>query len=88
MNEPPIQIRNPEVVRDIRLLAQRLNLPLTEVVGEAVRRCLAEDEIQRTARHAARSQALAAVLADIDALPHAGPAIADADLYDADGFPR
>lgn len=88
MSEAPIQIRNPEVVRDIRILAQRLGLPMTEVVGEAVRRCLAEDDAQRMGKEAARAERLAAVLAEIDALPHAGQALTDADLYNADGFPR
>ena len=33
----PIQIRNPEIVEDIRKLAERTRLPITEAVGRAVR---------------------------------------------------
>ena len=43
MTDAPIQIRHPDVVRDIRALADRLGLTMTEVVAEAVRRRLAEE---------------------------------------------
>ena len=53
MNDVPIQIRNPEVIRAIRELAARKRLPITEVVGEAVSAelgrldCLKEAEVSR-----------------------------------------
>ncbi len=37
MNDAPIQIRNPDVVRSIRALAEKTGKPITEAVAEAVR---------------------------------------------------
>lgn len=88
MTMVPIQIRNPDVVRDIRALAKRLGLPLTDVVADAVRRRLAEEDGRGAAERMARQARLAAVLASIDALRHAGPRLSDDDFYGEDGFPR
>jgi hypothetical protein len=88
MTDAPIQIRNPDVVRDIRALADRLGLPITDVVADAVRRRLAEEVARSDAARADRARRLADVLASIDALPHAGQPLRDDELYDADGFPR
>jgi hypothetical protein len=88
MTSAPIQIRNPDVVRDIRTLAERLGLPLTDVVADAVRRRLAEADAAGAAERAARQARLGAVLASIDALPHAGRPLSDDDFYGEDGFPR
>jgi hypothetical protein len=88
MSDASLQIHNPDVVRDIRTLSERLGLPMADVVADAVRRRLAEEEARSNAVRAGRAQRLADVLASIDALPHAGLPLRDEDLYDADGFPR
>lgn len=87
MTEAPIQIRNPDVVRDIRALADKLGLPMTDVVADAVRRRLAEETDKARALQSDRKQRALDVLARIDALPKRGVAISDADLYGADGLP-
>ncbi len=87
MTEAPIQIRNPDVVRDIRALADKLGLPMTDVVADAVRRRLAEEMDKARALQSDRKQRALDVLARIDVLPKRGVAITDADLYGADGLP-
>jgi hypothetical protein len=88
MIDAPIQIRNPDVVRDIRALADRLGLPMTEVVAEAVRRRLSEENARADEARRDRKKRALDVLARIDALPQSGAVLTDADLYDAEGFPR
>lgn len=87
MTEAPIQIRNADVVRDIRALAERLGLPMTDVVADAVRRRLAEELDQAHGLQSDRKQRALDVLARIDALPKRGESLTDADLYDANGLP-
>jgi hypothetical protein len=88
VNEAPIQIRNPDVIRAIRELAARRQLPITEVVGEAVNAelgrlgCLRDSEVER------RLTAIRAVTARIARLPVLGPTPTDADFYDEDGCPK
>jgi hypothetical protein len=84
----PIQIRNPEVVRDIRLLAELMHQPITDVVAEAVRAKLAEAQRAREAVIAERRRRVAEVRAEIAALPIVGELLTDDDLYDEDGLPR
>jgi hypothetical protein len=88
MTNSPIQIRNPDVVRDIRALSERLKLPITDAVADAVRRRLAEDDAGKARAKAEKAQRIAAALAAIDALEHAGPPLHDSDLYGPDGFPK
>ena len=88
MTDAPIQIRNPDVVRDIRALADRLGLPMTDVVAEAVRRRLTEENARADEARIDRKKRALDVLARIDALPQSGVLLTDADLYDAEGFPR
>jgi hypothetical protein len=88
MTDAPIQIRNPEVVRDIRALAERLGLSMTDVVADAVRRLLAEEDARDGAARHARATWLAEVLAAIDALPHDGRPLSDDEIYDESGLPR
>jgi len=88
MKDAPIQIRNPEVVRDIRELAERTGLPLTEAIADAVRRRLAEEQAKDHARIAERRQAIDEILARVDKLPRIGPPLTDDDLYDEDGLPK
>jgi hypothetical protein len=88
MTAAPIQIRNPDVVRDIRRLADRLGLTMTDVVAEAVRKRLAEEEAAAEGARSARSGRIAVVLAAIDALPQTGQPLSDDDIYGPDGLPR
>jgi hypothetical protein len=88
MTGMPIQIRNPDVVRDIRALADRLGLPMTEVVADAVRRRLQEELGKASDAQAAAQRRVADVLARIDALAVTGPVLTDDDLYGPDGLPR
>ena len=88
MTSIPIRIRNPDVVRDIRALADRLGLPVTKVVTDAVRRRLQEEPGKVTDAQAAAQRRVADVLARIDALAVTGPVITDDDLYGPDGLPR
>jgi hypothetical protein len=88
MNDAPIQIRNPEVTRAIRELAEKKGQPITEVVADAVQAELArlgdaqEAEVQR------RIAKAEAIVARFRALPKLGPPLIDDDLYDEDGLPK
>ncbi|HEY1426934.1 MAG TPA: type II toxin-antitoxin system VapB family antitoxin [Caulobacteraceae bacterium] len=88
MNDAPIQIRNPEVTRAIRALAERKGQPITEAVAEVVlaelRRLegVDEAEVQR------RLRAVDDIVRRFNALPVVGPLLTDDDLYDDDGFPK
>jgi hypothetical protein len=84
----PIRIRNPDVVRDIRALADRPGLPITEVVADAVRRRLQNEPGKASDAQAAAQRRVADVLARIDALAVTGPILTDDDLYGPDGLPR
>ena len=88
MNDTPIQIRNPEVVKAIRALADQTQLPITEAVGEAVREALRKQDVTRDAEIQQRLAAIKDISRRIRELPIVGPAITDEDLYDADGMPR
>ncbi|MFZ4604089.1 MAG: hypothetical protein EBZ50_13985 [Alphaproteobacteria bacterium] len=88
MTDAPIQIRHPDVVRDVRALAERLGLTMTEVIADAVRQRLAEEDAKAVAARNDRMKRAREVIARIDALPKAGVALSDVDLYDAEGFPR
>jgi hypothetical protein len=88
MTVAPIQIRNPDVGRDIRALAERLGLPLTDVIADAVRRRLAEAVGKEADAQAAARRRVVDVLARIDALAVTGPILTDDDLCGPDGLPR
>jgi hypothetical protein len=84
----PIQIRKPDVVRDIRLLAELTGQPITDVVADAVRLKLGEAQRARDADIAERLKRVAEIQERVAALPRIGPLLTDADLYDEDGIPR
>jgi hypothetical protein len=88
MNDVPIQIRNPEVIRAIRELAAEKGQPITEVVGEAVRAELLRLSSRREAEIQRRMEAARKIIAEFNALPVVGPLLTDDDLYDEDGFPK
>ncbi len=83
----PIQIKRPDVVGDIRLLADLTGLPLTEAVAKAVRGQLAIERVRADARLARKLAAAERGLAEIRKLPVTGPLLTDDDLYDRDGLP-
>ena len=75
-------------MRDIRALADRPGLPITEVVADAVRRRLQNEPGKASDAQAAAQRRVADVLARIDALAVTGPILTDDDLYGPDGLPR
>ena len=83
-----IEIGNPEVVRDIRLLAEIMHQPIDDVVAELVREKLGKAQRSREAIVAERLRRVAEIRAEIAALPIIGEALTDADLYDEGGLPR
>lgn len=88
MADTTILIVRPDVVRDIERLAARTGKPAVEAVAEAVRAQLGGTRERTPVEIAERKRKVAAILAEIDAMPHAGQPITDADLYDQDGMPR
>jgi hypothetical protein len=84
----PIQIRNEDVVRDIRELAARRGIPITQTVAE-----LARNELARHRREAPgtdRSKVIDETVARFQAAmkTHGGLPLTDDDLYDGNGLPR
>jgi hypothetical protein len=88
MNDAPIQIRNPDVTRAIRALAEQKGQPITDVVAEAVNTELQRLEAGREAEVRRRLALIEDAVARFNALPAVGPLLTDDDLYDEDGFPR
>jgi hypothetical protein len=88
MNDAPIQIRNPEVAKAIRALAEKRGLPITEAVAEAVNAELTRLENLREAEVQRRLAAVRDIVERFNALPLVGPPLTDADLYDEDGLPK
>ena len=76
-----------DVVRDIRALAERLGLPVTDVIVDAVHRRLAEEIGKEADAQAAARRRVVDVLARLDALAVNGPILTDADLCGPDGLP-
>ncbi len=87
MSDAPIQIRKPEVIRDIRELAEESGQPFTEVVGDAVRKELERRRAAREEAVSAKRAALREIRERLKALPRIGPVLTDADFYDEDGLP-
>ncbi|MDX2275206.1 MAG: type II toxin-antitoxin system VapB family antitoxin [Hyphomonadaceae bacterium] len=82
-----ITISNPDVVRDIETLAKRTGRDPVEAVADAVRAKLGSPRAPTPEEIAERRRKVDAILAEIDALPHDGAPLTDADLYDKDGMP-
>ena len=84
----PIQIRNEQVVRDLRELALRRGLPITQTVAELARKELARDLRNRSAVDHSRAidETVARFQAAVKA--YAGRLLTDDDLYDDNGLPR
>jgi len=88
MNDVPIQIRNPDVIRAIRQLAAKKRQPITEVIGEAVNAELSRIETGREAEIQRRVAAVRDIARRFNELPVVGPILTDDDLYDEDGLPK
>ena len=88
MNGAPIQIRNPEVVRAIRVLAARTGRPLTEAVAHAVDAALAHHEASDRDGYRRRLDVIRDVSRKFKDLPVVGPRLTDDDLYDEEGMPK
>ena len=88
MNDAPIQIRNPEVVRAIRELAAQRGQPITQVVSDAIGAELRREGSKIDEEHARRLRAIRAIVKHFNELPVVGPGLTDDDLYDEDGLPR
>lgn len=88
MNDVPIQIRNPDVVRAIRQLAAERRQPITEVIGEVVNAELSRIKAGRGAEVQRRLAAIQDAVERFNALPVIGPLLTDDDLYDEDGLPK
>ena len=84
----PIQIRNEDVVRDIRELAARRGMPITRTVAELARKELARD--RRDASGVDQSKVIDETVSRFQAAvkAHGGNLLTDDDLYDGNGFPR
>ena len=89
MTKPgPIQIRNAEVVENIRELARLRGAGLTETVEAAVRETLERERRYQTTALEERRAKVMETLERFWALPRTGEMLTDADLYDEDGFPK
>ena len=88
MNDAPIQIRNPEVIRVLREVAARRGQPITQAVGELARAELERIEAKREGVIQRRRAAIREVVEKLHRLPVVGPRLTDADFYDEDGFPK
>ena len=88
MTDAPIQIRNPEVVRAIRALAERAGRPMTEAVARAVNAALDRHRASDQDRYRRRLEAIREVSRKFRTLPVVGPRLTDDDLYAEQGMPR
>jgi len=88
MNDAPIQICNPEVVRSIRALAERTGQPITDAVAQAVKAELQRRDAVDEQEFQHRLRAIDEAVERFHALPIIGPLLTDTDLYDDDGLPR
>ena len=88
MNDAPIQIRNPEVIRVLREVAARRGQPITQAMGDLARAELQRIEAERQGQASARRAAIREVVEKLHRLPVVGSPLTDADIYDEDGFPK
>jgi hypothetical protein len=88
MNDAPIQIRNPEVVRALREVAAQRNQPLTQAIGEIARAELERLKADKDARYHQRVESIRRRVAELHELPILGPPLTDDELYDEEGLPR
>jgi hypothetical protein len=84
----PIQIRKAAVVENIRKLAERTHLPITEAVDRAVKAEMQRLEIEQEAEANATIKEVKALIRRFNELPTVGPMLTDDDLYDEWGLPK
>lgn len=77
MNVTPIQIRNEDVVRDIRELARLTQKPITEAVAEAVRGELSRARRVSAGECSARLRSIEAAVEQFRRAPVVGPMLSD-----------
>ena len=88
MNDAPIQIRNPEVVRALREVAARRNQPITQALGDLAQAELARLGADKDARYRRRLEGVRRLVDELHRLPVLGPPLTDDDLYDEEGLPK
>jgi hypothetical protein len=88
MRHQPVQIRNDEVVRDIRELAELTGKPITDVVAVAIRSELARARRRAASSPEQRRRAVDDAVRRFEQAPTIGPMLNDDDLYDDAGLPR
>jgi hypothetical protein len=88
MNDTPIQIRNPKIVRAIRELAAKTGRPISEAVGEVVLAELARRQTADQEGYESRLAGVREISRKFRELPVIGPRLTDNDLYDEYGLPR
>jgi len=88
MNARPVQIRNDEVVREIRELAELTGRPITEAVAKAVREELVRARRRASRTPAQRMRAIADAVRRFQQAPMTGVMLSDQDLYDDAGLPK
>lgn len=82
----PIQIRNADIVRDLRELATQRGQSITETVGELVRAELTRP--RKAYGPQAKLAAVRRIVEEFKALPKTGRTLTDDDLYDEFGLPK
>ena len=88
MTDAPIQIRNAEVVRAIRELAEQTGQPITQAVAQVVDAELRRRQAERQAASKRKLALMRDAVRRFKALPVIGPLLTDDDLYDQDGMPK
>jgi hypothetical protein len=88
MNDAPIQIRNPEVVRALREVAARRNQPITQALGELALAELERLKAGKEAKYRQRLEGVRRLVEELHKLPVLGPPLTDDDLYDREGLPK
>lgn len=82
-----INVKNERVEADIRLLAEKLGVGLTEAIEAGVKAKLAELQALKDADIARRMAAIAEIQARVARYVPAGSSSNHDDLYDDDGLP-
>lgn len=82
----PIQIRNEDVVRDVREAAALTGLSITKVVAEGAR--LVAERARHVRSPEERRREVDRIIAEFRALPKTGQTLTDDDLYDEYGLPK
>lgn len=84
----PIQVKRPDVVEDIRALADLTGTSITDAIQNAVKAQLAIERVKANTKLSKRRAHAEKSLAELRRLPIVGPKLTDADLYDDSGLPK